>query len=255
MEHLLMSDVLPRIAKRSVEPSAVVSRMLRTWGQSESMIGELLDDLYQGSTNPSVAFLASGGEIKIRITAKAETRAAAIALIDPLATEIENRLTPWYFAADDDTVLRVIMRLLREKQWTIGTAESMTGGLVAAALTSEPGSSESVRGGLVAYDAQLKGQLLGVSDISEVVNIETAIEMANGGRKLLEADVVVAVTGSAGPEPMEKPPGTVFIAVATPEDVRARELRMPGDRERVLAYGTTSALHLTRLAISGQWWT
>jgi len=255
MEHLLMSDVLPRIAKRSVEPSAVVSRMLRTWGQSESMIGELLDDLYQGSTNPSVAFLASGGEIKVRITAKAETHAAAIALIDPLATEIENRLTPWYFAADDDTVLRVIMRLLREKQWTIGTAESMTGGLVAAALTSEPGSSESVRGGLVAYDAQLKGQLLGVSDISEVVNIETAIEMANGGRKLLEADVVVAVTGSAGPEPMEKPPGTVFIAVATPEDVRARELRMPGDRERVLAYGTTSALHLTRLAISGQWWT
>lgn len=255
MEHLLTSDVLPRIAKRSAGPSVVVSRILRTWGQSESMIGELLDDLYQGSTNPSVAFLASGGEIKIRITAKAETRAAAVALIDPLAKEIENRLTPWYYAADDDTVLRVIMRLLGEKQWTIGTAESMTGGLVAAALTSEPGASESVRGALVAYDAQLKGQLLGVSDISEVVNVETAIEMANGGRKLLEADVVVAVTGSAGPEPMEKPPGTVFIAVATPEDVRAREVRMPGDRERVLAYGTTSALHLTRLAISGQWWT
>lgn len=255
MEHLLMSEVLPRIAKRSAGPSVVVSRLLRTWGQSESMIGELLDDLYQASTNPSVAFLASGGEIKIRITAKAETRAAAIALIDPLATEIEKRLTPWYFATDDDTVLRVIMRLLRERQWTIGTAESMTGGLVAAALTSEPGSSESVRGGLVAYDAQLKGQLLGVSDISEVVNIETAIEMANGGRKLLEADVVVAVTGSAGPEPMEKPPGTVYIGVATPEEVRARELRIPGDRERVLAYGTTSALHLTRLAISGQWWT
>ncbi|HEX6302026.1 MAG TPA: competence/damage-inducible protein A [Acidimicrobiia bacterium] len=255
MEHLLMSDVLPRIAKRSAGPSVVVSRLLRTWGQSESMIGELLDDLYQASTNPSVAFLASGGEIKIRITAKAETRPAAIALIDPLATEIKKRLAPWYFATDDDTLIRVIMRLLREKQWTIGTAESMTGGLVVVALTSEPGSSESVRGGLVAYDSQLKGQLLGVSDISEVVNIETAIEMANGGRKLLEADVVVAVTGSAGPEPMEKPPGTVFIAVATPEDVRARELRMPGDRERVLAYGTTSALHLTRLAISGQWWT
>jgi len=255
MEHLLMSDVLPRIAKRSAGPSVVVSRMLRTWGQSESMVGELLDDLYQGSANPSVAFLASGGEIKIRITAKAETNSAAQALIEPLATEIENRLTPWYFATDDDTVLRVILRLLRERQWTIGTAESMTGGLVAAALTSEPGSSESVRGGLVAYDTQLKGRLLGVSDISEVVNIETAIEMANGGRKLLQADVVVAVTGSAGPEPMEKPPGTVYIAVATPEDVRARELRMPGDRERVLAYGTTSALHLTRLAISGQWWT
>jgi nicotinamide mononucleotide (NMN) deamidase PncC len=87
-----------------------------------------------------------------------------------------------------------------------------------------------------------------------VVNVETAIEMASGGRKLLDVDVVVSVTGSAGPEPLEKPPGTVIIAVATPEDVRARELRMPGDRERVRVYGTTSALHLARLAISGRWW-
>jgi nicotinamide mononucleotide (NMN) deamidase PncC len=79
--------------------------------------------------------------------------------------------------------------------------------------------------------------------------------MAEGGRRLLDADVVVAVTGSAGPEPLEKPPGTVIIAVATPEDARARELRMPGDRERVMTYGTTSALHLTRLAVSGRWWT
>ncbi|HSM43497.1 MAG TPA: CinA family protein, partial [Acidimicrobiia bacterium] len=108
---------------------------------------------------------------------------------------------------------------------------------------------------LVAYDEELKARLLGISDKNEVVNVETAVEMARGGQKLLEADVVVSVTGSAGPDPKEKPPGTVIIAVATPEDVRARELRMPGDRERVRVYGTTSALHLTRLAISGKWWT
>ena len=167
----------------------------------------------------------------------------------------KSRVVPWYFGEDDETVLGVIMRLLGDKRWTIGTAESMTGGLVIAALTSQPGSSEFVRGAIVAYDSELKDRLLGVSDISEVVNAETAIEMANGGRKLLDTDVVVAVTGSAGPEPMEKPPGTVYIAVATPEDVRAQELRMPGDRERVLVYGTTSALHLARLAISGKWWT
>ena len=254
MEYLLTEEVLPRIVARSDASAVVVSKLLRTWGQSESMIGELLDDLYEGSTNPSVAFLASSGEIKIRITAKAETHDAAVALIDPVATEVMSRVAPWYFGADDETVLGVIMRLLRDKGWTIGTAESMTGGLVVAALTSQPGSSEFVRGSLVAYDSELKGRLLGVSDISEVVNAETAIEMANGGRDLLESDVVVAVTGSAGPEPMEKPPGTVFIAVATPEDVRVQELRMPGDRERVLVYGTTSALHLARLAISGKWW-
>jgi nicotinamide mononucleotide (NMN) deamidase PncC len=100
----------------------------------------------------------------------------------------------------------------------------------------------------------LKRKLLGVTDIDHVVDVETALEMARGGRTLLDADVVVAVTGSAGPEPMERPAGTVIVAVATPENARARELRMPGDRERVRTYGTTSALHLTRLAITGRWW-
>ncbi|MFP4074558.1 MAG: CinA family nicotinamide mononucleotide deamidase-related protein, partial [Actinomycetota bacterium] len=205
MEHLVTAEVLPRLAERSGGHSVVASRLLRTWGQSESMIGELLDDLYQGSTNPSVAYLASGGEIKTRITAKADTREEALALIDPIETEIRRRVGEWYFASDDETVHRVIFRLLREKEWTIGTAESMTGGMVAAALTSEPGASELVMGGLVAYDGELKERLLAVSDIHQVVNKETAMEMARGGQKLLGTDVVVSVTGSAGPEPMEKP--------------------------------------------------
>lgn len=254
MSYLLDEAVMPRILERSGGPAVVVSRLLRSWGQSESMVGEMLDDLYQGSTNPSVAFLASSGEIKVRITAKAGDRSAALAMIDPVAEEVKRRLAPWYFAEGDETVLRILARLLGERGWFIGTAESMTGGLVAAALTSSSGSSTYVRGGLVAYDPELKAKLLGVTDIETVVDMETAVEMAEGGRKLLDADVVVAVTGSAGPDPLEKPPGTVVIAVATPEDTRGRELRMPGDRERVMAYGTTSALHLARLAISGQWW-
>lgn len=256
MEHLLVSEVMPRIAAGSAEEAAVVvSRVLRTWGQSESKVGEILDDVFQRSTNPSIAFLASGGEIKVRITAKADDQDTALAMIEPIADEIRDRLAPWYFADGDDNVLVVLARLLSERGWTMGTAESMTGGLVAAALTSSPGSSSYVKGGIVAYDPALKAKLLGVTDIETVVDVPTALEMATGGRELLEADVVVSVTGSAGPEPLEKPPGTIIIAVATPEDVRARELRMPGDRERVMTYGTTSALHLARLAISGQWWT
>jgi nicotinamide-nucleotide amidase len=254
MEYLLAEEVMPRIVAHSGGPSVVVSRLLRTWGQSESMIGELLDDLYQGSTNPSVAFLASGGEIKVRITAKADTHESAQALIEPVEAVVRERLAPWYFGMDGDTVHRVILRLLEERDWTIGTAESMTGGLVAASLTSVPGASRFVRGGVVAYATELKQKLLGISDTSHAVDVETALEMARGGQEILDADVVVSVTGSAGPEPLEKPTGTVIIAVATPEDVRARELRMPGDRERVRVYGTTSALHLTRLAISGRWW-
>ena len=255
MEHLVMTEVLPRITARSDGPSVVASRLLRTWGQSESMVGELLDDLYQGSTNPSVAFLASAGEIKIRITAKAKSRVSAEALIETVEVQVKERMAAWYFGSDDQTVHRVVFDLLAEKGWTIGTAESMTGGLVAAALTSEPGSSEFMMGGLIAYDGELKGRLLGVSDTDNVVDTETAIEMARGGRELLGADVVVAVTGEAGPRPKEKPAGTVVIAVATPEDARASELRMPGDRERVRSYATTSALHHIRLAVSGRWWT
>ncbi len=254
MEHLLTAEVMPRITARNGGPSMVVSRILRTWGQSESAIGEMLDDLYQGSTNPSVAFLASAGEIKVRITAKAESNTAASALIDPVAEEVKTRLAPWYFGTDDETVHAIIFRVLGERGWSIGTAESMTGGMVAASLTSVPGSSEYVRGGLVAYDSELKQKLLGVSDISEVVDEETAIEMARGGQGLLDADVVVSVTGDAGPVPMERQAGTFVIAVATPDDVRARELRMPGDRERVRTYATTSALHMVRLAITGRWW-
>lgn len=255
MEYLLAAEVMPRILARSGGPSVVVSRLLRTWGQSESAVGETLDDLYQGTTNPSVAFLASAGEIKVRVTAKADTKQAALAMIDPVAEEVRRRLAAFYFGDDDDTVEKVIMETLAAKGWSIGTAESMTGGMVAAALTSIPGASQHVRGGLVAYDSDLKQKLLGVDDITSVVDVDTAIAMATGGRELLGADVVVAVTGSAGPEPLEKPAGTVVIAVSTPEDTAARELRMPGDRERVRVYGTTSALHLTRLAISGKWWT
>ena len=255
MEHLLLHEVMPRIAARAGGPAVVVSKLLRTWGQSESMVGEMLNDLYDRSTNPSVAFLASGGEIKIRITAKADTTESADALIAPVAEEIMDRMAPWYFGSDDDTVHRVVFRLLEEKGWTIATAESMTGGMVAASLTSEAGASKFVLGGLIAYDPELKGRLLGVSDLDHVVDVETAIEMARGGQELLGADVVVAVTGEAGPDPVEKPVGTVIIAVATPEDIGAQELKMPGDRERIRVYGTTSALHLARLAISGKWWT
>jgi nicotinamide-nucleotide amidase len=254
MEYLLETEVLPRMAARSGGPAVVVSRLLRTWGQSESAVGEILDDLYRASSNPSVAFLASAGEIKVRVTAKAESHQDAVDLIKPVEAEVKRRLAPWYFGSDDETVQMVLMTLLGERGWSIGTAESMTGGLVAASLTSIPGSSQHVKGGLVAYDPELKRRLLGVDDIQHVVDVETAVEMANGGRGLLEADVVVAVTGSAGPDPLEKPPGTVVIAVATPEDTQGRELRMPGDRERVRAYGTTSALHLARLAVSGKWW-
>ena len=253
MEFLLANDVIPRLVAASGEEKVIVSRLIRTWGRSESDVAETLDDLFEGA-NPSIAFLASASEIKVRITAKADSTVEALTLIEPVETEVRSRLGNTVFGTDDETIERVLLDLLSDLGYTIGTAESMTGGLVAARLTDLPGSSAVVRGGLVAYTNELKQRLLGVEDISSVVDAATAVEMATGAQSLLDVDVAVAITGSAGPDPLEKPPGTVVIAVATPEDARAKELLYSGDRERIRAYGTTAALQLARLALIGSWW-
>jgi nicotinamide-nucleotide amidase len=255
MQLLLTDHVLPRLHAAAGADGAIRSRLLRTWGRPESWIADRLDDLYTGSTNPSVAFLASGGEIKVRITAKATDAEAAERLIAPVETEIRERLGSSVFGADDETIESVIADLLTRRDWTIGTAESVTAGMVAARLTALPGSSAYFRGGIVAYAADLKQSLLDVEDLSDgVVSETTAIAMAKGARAALEVDVAVALTGSAGPDPLEKPRGTVVIAVATPEGVAARTIGFAGDRERVRTYAVTAALQMTRLALVGKWW-
>lgn len=254
MEHLMAIEVLPRLAAASGSERVIASVLLRTWGRPESEVAEILDDLYTGSVNPSLAFLASNSEIKIRMTAKAKTLAEARSIIEPMEMEVRSRLGESIFGTDEETIERVLLRLLSERGQTIGTAESMTGGLVTARLTDLPGSSAVVRGGVVAYHTELKRKLLGLSDASGVVTEEAAVALASGARSLLDVDVAVSVTGSAGPDPLEKPVGTVMIGVATPEDVRAREMRFTGDRDRIRAFGATAALHLARLAIIGRWW-
>jgi nicotinamide-nucleotide amidase len=246
---------LPRLVTVTGDDQVIASRLIRTWGRPESEVAELLDDLYIGSVNPSMAFLASNSEIKIRVTAKASTAPEARRMIEPMEHEVRSRLGDSVFGLDDETIERVLLRLLSDLDYTIGTAESMTGGMVTTRLTDLPGASAIVRGGVVAYDAELKEQLLGLSGIAERVSGEAAVAMARGAQALLGVDVAVSVTGSAGPQPLEKPVGTVFIGVATPHDSRARELKFTGDRERIRTYATTAALQLTRLALIGKWWT
>ena len=260
-EMLAMVDehVVPFLVAEAGEGAGViVSHVLRTWGESESRIAELVGDLYEAHTNPTLAFLASGGEIKLRLTARAPTPAGAGALIAPVESEIRRRLGRLVFGSGSDTIDRIVLGLCAERGWTIATAESATGGLVSAALTAVSGSSAVVRGGVVAYTAEVKVGVLGVDrgvlDRSGVVSEETALAMAVGARRALGADVAVAITGSAGPDALEQPAGTMVFAVETPEAARVRTLRFPGDRERVRTYATTAALHLVRLGVTGEWW-
>ena len=253
---MLENSVIPFLG--GGDDSAVVSRLLRTWGESESAIGERLGDLYDASTNPTIAFLASGGEIKIRITAKAATRDEATALIAPVEATVRERLGKRIFGVDDDTVEVVVLRMLEERGWTLGTAESVTGGLVAGRITSVPGASRVFRGSIVSYATEVKESVLEVAPdlIAQhgAVSEPVAVAMAEGARSRLSADVVVAVTGSAGPDPQERPVGTVVVSVVTPEASQVRTLTLPGDRERVRTFASTAALQLLRMSLQGVDW-
>jgi nicotinamide-nucleotide amidase len=255
MEHLLHHEVIPRLGRLRGDEAALRSRVLRTWGRSESQLAEMIDDLYRASTNPSIAFLASAGEIKIRISAKASGEEEALALIVPVERAIRERLGGLVYGVDGSTLEEIVLGLLSERGWSLGTAESATGGMVAARVTAVPGASAVFRGSLVVYATEVKQSLLGLGEIGgKVVSEETALAMAAAVRPLLGVEVAVAVTGSAGPEAQEQPPGTMVVAIETPEGARARTLRLPGDRERVRTYTTTAALQLTRLAVMGEWW-
>jgi nicotinamide-nucleotide amidase len=255
MEALLEKEVVPRL--RTGGEGIVKSRLIRTWGSSESTVAELLDDLY-GSANPSIAFLASSGEIKIRITAKAQTEADADGMIEPIERSVRERLGARVFGMDQDTIEVIVLRLLAERGWRLAAAESATGGMIAARITSVPGSSRVFRGAVVTYATDLKTTVLDVpAEVVErdgVVSEAMARAMAMGAAERLGAEVAVSVTGSAGPDPQERPIGTMIIGVHTPGGTQARTMRFPGDRERVRTYTTTAALQLLRLGVSGEWW-
>jgi nicotinamide-nucleotide amidase len=260
-EMLPMVDdsIIPFLVVESGDDAGVLeSLVIRTYGESESRVAMLLDDLFEATDNPTMAFLASAAEIKVRLTARAATRDAARALIAPVADEVRRRLGRLVFVEGMESVESIVLRMAAGKGWSVGTVESATGGLIAGRFTGVPGASATFRGSLVAYATGLKTGLAGVPaaviDEFGAVSAETALALAEQGAATLGVDVCVAVTGSAGPDPMEAPAGTMIFAVRTPEGVRARTLHLPGDRERVRAYATTAGLHLVRLALAGEWW-
>ncbi|GMQ98875.1 MAG: competence/damage-inducible protein A [Acidimicrobiia bacterium] len=254
MTSMLDKQVMPFLRSLDGEGAGVVvSRVLRSWGMSEAGVGEMFDDIFHGSDNPTVAFLASAGVIKVRLTARADTEAEARSLIAPVEATVLERLGDYVFGFDDDTIEKIIHTTLLDKGWTIATAESATAGLVASRLTSVPGSSATFRGSIGAYAADIKTSLLDVPVAlmrdKGIVSEDTALAMARGVRERLGADVGVAVTGSAGPSPLEVEAGTMCVAVVTPMGERSKTFKMPGDRERVRTYTATAALHQVRLAL------
>ena len=254
MREMFERAILPDLQQRSGEHWTIASRTLRTWGESESGLNERLDGIIHELDevgNPTLAFLASGWEgLKVRLTGRAPDADAASALLAPWEQRIREVLGNQVFGVDSDTMESVVLGQLRDRGWSLGLAESVTGGLVAGRLTGVPGASDVFRGAVVSYASEVKFDLLGVSE-GPVVTEEAAIEMAEGARKALQSDVGLALTGVAGPSEQDgMRPGTLFAAVVLPEGepdrIRSVHVTMPGDRDMMRQLSVISALDLLR---------
>lgn len=249
--------ILPDLLARSGSQSVIASRTLRTWGESESGLNERLHEVIvelDALGNPTLAFLASGWEgIKVRLTAKADSRDAVTALLDEWDARVRRVVGDVVFGVDDDTMESVVLQMMRERGLTLGLAESVTGGLVAGRLTNVAGSSEVLRGSIVSYASEVKFDVLGVTP-GEVVNERAAVEMAVGAKRVLGSDVGLALTGVAGPlEQDGMKPGTLCIGIVLADDTtHSTTLALPGVRDQMRQLSVISALDAVRKKLLGK---
>jgi nicotinamide-nucleotide amidase len=252
MQMMVRDHVIPDLLRRSGEAAAIVSRSLKTWGTSESALAEMiahrLDALDAQGGNPTIAFLARGIEgLVVRVTAKAATVAEARALVELEEKELRLILGELVFGVDDETMEYAVLERLRGRGWSLGVAESLTGGLIGARIVNVEGASDTFRGTIGAYATDVKRSVLGVTAAS-VVSEASAREMAEAAQRVLGADVGIAATGVAGPTEQDGVAvGTVFFGIAMPGlPTEVVSTRLPGDRERLRQFSTISLLNLLR---------
>ena len=252
MQAMIKDFVIPDLLERAGMRSVIVSRSLKTWGTSESGLAEMIATQVDAQSNPSIAFLARGIEgLYVRLTAKAANESDARALIETEETELRAILGDLIFAVDDETMESVVLKACAERGWSLGVAESLTGGLIGARLANVPGASATFRGSIASYATEVKRSVLGVT-ASSVVSAECVAQMAEGAQRVLGCDAAVAVTGVAGPDEQEgQPIGTVWFGVAVAgHATETASTRLPGDRERIRQFSTISALNLLRLRLN-----
>lgn len=235
----------------------IVSRTLRVFGMGEAAVEALLREDMNALTNPSLAPYAKTGEVELRITAKADARAEAERLIAPVEARVRSILGDTIYGVDGSTLESAAVAALTERGLTLGCAESCTGGYVAKRITDVPGASRVLRGGIVCYTDGVKQGMLGVP--AQLLKREGAVSravaeaMAQGARRALSCDLAVALTGVAGPgsDARGNPEGLIFAALAGPDGVRVRELRLGQGRERVRHTAANHALDMVRRAALG----
>ena len=250
MRTMVKGTVISDLKHRAGFTSAIRSRVLRTWGRTESGLAEMLADrireLDQLGT-ATLAFQASGIEgLKVRITVKAADEESANAVIADEEKRVRHILGDCVFGIDDETMESVVLDLLRERSMRLAVAESVTGGLVGARLAAVPMASEVLTGTMVAYSKDLAAKWFEMPP-GPIVSREAVMAMANGVRQALNAEVGLAVTGVASPsESSELPVGTVFFGFAIGDQIDAVSAAMPGDRNRIREYSVINLLNFLR---------
>ena len=251
MRDMVERVIIPDLIARSGETAVIASRVLRTWGDSESGLNERLQPLINEldrSPNTTLAFLASGWEgIKVRLTAKAETKDAVDTLLNSWEQRVREVVGDIVFGVDGDNMESVVLAMLRKRGLTLALAESVTGGLVSGRLTQIAGASDVFRGAVVSYASDVKHDVLHVSP-GPVVSETAAAQMAQGAKDLLGADVGLALTGVAGPDQQDgQPVGTLCVAVVLPDgQVHTKTFALPGQREQMRQMSVISSLDMLR---------
>jgi nicotinamide-nucleotide amidase len=262
MREIFSGWIRAELAGRAGAGRTLLSRQLHTVGMWESAVAQALSGLdmeLADAGNPTIAYLASEGQTRVRITAKAATTDAARQMISTVEARVRAALGDVVYGADDETLESVVHELLSEAAATVATAESLTGGMLGAALSATPGASATYRGGAVLYATETKSDVIGVPSVllreRGAVDPEVAVAMADGVRRLFDATYGVATTGVAGPTEQDgKQVGTVFIALvgpAGPAKSHVRELRLAGDRAGVRRGTVLTALDVLRRELAG----
>ncbi|MFT4144063.1 MAG: competence/damage-inducible protein A [Mobilitalea sp.] len=230
-----------------------LSSMVKICGVGESKAETDILDLIEKQTNPTIAPYAKNGEVHFRITAAADSEEEAKLQIKPLVDELYQRFGDnIYTTKESETLEEVIVSLLKEKQLTLATAESCTGGLLTGRLVNVSGVSEVLKEGFITYSNEAKMKYLAVKEETlaayGAVSEQTAREMVLGAAKASGASAAIAVTGIAGPDggTEEKPVGLVYIACLVKDKIEIKELRLKGNREKVRDLSVIYALDLLR---------
>ncbi|MBT3880454.1 MAG: competence/damage-inducible protein A [Candidatus Scalindua sp.] len=262
MVQMFENWIVPYIQRKSGQSRKRYTRVINTFGMSESILDEKVERIIKSDKYLSYSTLVNDGIVSIHIILRDMDEIEAVSILDNIEEEICNELGEFVFSKSEETLENIISNILKKNAITLAVAESCTGGLVSNLLTNIQGSSAFFLGGIVSYSNKIKKNLLNVSEklITEygVISAEAAKAMAAGARERMQADIGLAVTGIAGPTGIEegidqtKPVGLVYVATAINDDLECKEYCFFGSRVDIKKRAANATLNTLRLLLSGK---